>query len=91
MFITLEEAKLYLRVDSKDEDDYIVKLITLSEKMVKDIGRIDFDICKENPELINSAILYAVGYLYEHRDDADYKGLTETLKYLLFQVRKEVF
>jgi uncharacterized phage protein (predicted DNA packaging) len=91
MLVTLEETKLYLRVDSKDEDDYITKLILVAERMCMDIGRIDFNICKENPELINSAVLYAVGYLYEHRDDADYKNLTETLKYLLFQIRREEF
>ncbi len=91
MLVSLENAKLYLRVDSKDEDDHITKLITVAEKMVKDIGRIDFSICKENPELIESAILYAVGYMYEHREEADYKKLTETLKYLLFQIRREEF
>lgn len=91
MLVSLENAKLYLRVDSKDEDDHITKLIILAEKMVKDVGRIDFSICKENAELIESAILYAVGYMYEHRDEADYKKLTETLKYLLFQIRREKF
>ena len=91
MLVTLENTKQYLRVDSHDEDDYITKLIMLSEKMIQDIGRTDFSICKENPELIESAILYAVGYLYEHREECDHKKLTETLKYMLFQVREERF
>ena len=91
MLVTLENAKMYLRVDSKDDDDYITKLLLVAERMVMDIGRIDFGICKENPELIESAILYAVGYMYEHREEADYNKLAVTLKHLLFQVRKEEF
>ena len=91
MLVSLENTKLYLRVDSKDEDDHITKLIILAEKMVKEHWTRDFSICKENAELIESAILYAVGYMYEHRDEADYKKLTETLKYLLFQIRREKF
>ena len=91
MFVTLEKAKMYLRVDSDDENDYIGRLITMSEKMVRDIGRIDDDICRENPELIENAVLYAVGYMFEHREEANHKEMTETLKYLLFQIRKEAF
>lgn len=91
MFVTLEKAKMYLRVDSDDENDYIERLITMSEKMVRDIGRIDDDICRENPELIENAVLYAVGYMFEHREEANHKEMTETLKYLLFQIRKEAF
>lgn len=91
MFVTLEKAKMYLRVDSDDENDYIERLLTMSEKMVRDIGRIDDDICWDNPELIENAVLYAVGYMFEHREEANHKEMTETLKYLLFQIRKEAF
>lgn len=91
MFVTLEKAKMYLRVDSDDENDYIERLLTMSEKMVRDIGRIDDDICRDNPELIENAVLYAVGYMFEHREEANHKEMTETLKYLLFQIRKEAF
>ena len=35
MLVSLENAKLYLRVDSKDEDDHITKLITVAEKWSK--------------------------------------------------------
>lgn len=91
MFVTLEKAKIYLRVDSDDENDYIERLLTMSEKMVRDIGRIDDDICRDNLELIETAVLYAVGYMFEHREKANHKEMTETLKYLLFQIRKEAF
>lgn len=37
------------------------------------------------------AILYALGYLYEHRDEADHKQLMLTLRSILFAVREGVF
>ena len=38
-----------------------------------------------------TAVLYTVGYLYEHRDDADHKALTMTLRSLLMGIRREGF
>ena len=40
--------------------------------------------------LMRVAILYAVGYLYEHREDADHHGLVLTLRSLLFSIREGV-
>jgi len=37
------------------------------------------------------AILYALGYLYEHRDEADHTRLMLTLRSILFAVREGVF
>ena len=41
-------------------------------------------------ELLKVAILYAVGYLYEHREEADHHGLMLTLRNLLFAIREGV-
>ena len=41
-------------------------------------------------ELLRVAILYAVGYLYEHREEADHLGLVLTLRNLLFAIREGV-
>ena len=41
-------------------------------------------------ELLRVAILYAVGYLYEHREEADHHGLVLTLRNLLFAIREGV-
>ena len=41
-------------------------------------------------KLIRVAVLYAVGYLYEHREEADHHGLTLTLRSLLFSIREGV-
>ena len=41
-------------------------------------------------ELMRIAELYALGYLYEHREEADHHGLTLTLRSLLFSIREGV-
>ena len=46
---------------------------------------------EEHLSMTRIAVLYAVGYLYEHREEADHEDLVQTLRSLLFGVRKEVF
>ena len=41
-------------------------------------------------ELMRIAILYAVGYLYEHREEANHHDLMLTLRNLLFAIREGV-
>ena len=41
-------------------------------------------------ETIKVAILFALGYLFEHREDADHHDLTLTLRSLLFGIREGV-
>ena len=45
---------------------------------------------KQVRELLKIAILYTVGYLYEHREEADYHDLLLTLRSLLFSIREGV-
>lgn len=42
-------------------------------------------------EILRTGILYALGYLYEHREEADHHDLVMTLRNLLFSVREGVF
>jgi hypothetical protein len=41
-------------------------------------------------EIMRVAVLYALGYLYEHREEADHHALTLTLRSLLFGIREGV-
>lgn len=41
-------------------------------------------------DLLRIAILYTVGYLFEHREEADHHDLTLTLRNLLFAIREGV-
>lgn len=95
MDVTLDEAKTYLRVTSNDEDELITNLLASAEKQVQDIARFSDDEWEANEEKvlirIRGAVLYTVAYLYEHREDADHNQLNQTLRALLFGVRKEEF
>ena len=115
--VTLETAKMYLRVDTSAEDALIGILLASAEQMVRDVARIghvewkeiqhvtaddegnvsatNSNACSKDEivqlrELLKIAILYAVGYLYEHREEADHHGLVLTLRNLLFAVREGV-
>ena len=86
--VTVEEAKAYLRVDGNEEDDIIARLIASAERLCLDTIR------KEDPEekaAFKMAVLFAVAYLYEHREDADYHNLLLTLRSLLFGERRDAF
>ena len=95
MEVTLEEAKTYLRVSSGDEDSLIENLISAATKQVQDITRQSDEEFMANEEKalirIRVAVLYPVGYLYEHREEADHHALNMTLRSLLFGTRKEGF
>ncbi|MCC8089897.1 MAG: head-tail connector protein [Oscillospiraceae bacterium] len=42
-------------------------------------------------EIMKVAISYSIGYLYEHREEADHHDLTITLRSLLFDIREGVW
>lgn len=92
MLVTLDEAKEYLRVDFDDEDALIGHLSRTAQRLCMDIVRADDEESFEGEHReARIAILYAIGYLYEHREEADHHALTLTLRSLLFGMRKEAF
>lgn len=91
MVVTLEEIKHYIRVDSSDEDALLLTLTATSESLCQDILRIPFEGLDGINEPIKLAILYGISYLYEYREEADFKELTMTLRCLLFGQREEAF
>ena len=90
-FLTLEEAKAYLRVDSDFEDDLIASIAASAEAICMDVARLKADEFQACGAIAKTAVLYTVGYLYEHRDEADHKALTMTLRSLLMGIRREGF
>ena len=91
MLVSLEEAKSYLRVDSSDDDEFIRTLILTAEQLVTDVSRLSTEYLLVQGNVVKIAELYAIAYLYEHREEADHKELILKLRNLLFGIRREVF
>ena len=72
-------------------DDLILRLMETSDSLIKGVTRRTPAGLKRDEAVVRTAELYAIAYLYEHREEADHKTMTETLKYLLFGIRKEIF
>lgn len=90
MLVSLEEMKKYLRVDFDDDDALLENFISTGQNLCADIARLSVnEFCEISSSKI--AVMYAVAYLYEHRENANYKELTISLRSLLFGVRKERF
>lgn len=101
--ITLDEAKAYLRVDTDADDALIGCLLLSAGRLCADVARLtesewtDVDAApadEDSMEIISLraalrvAVYYTLGYLYEHREEADHHGLLLTLRSLLFAIRE---
>lgn len=87
MIISLSQVKNYLRVDFDDDDKTIRKCIQAAETLVADTLRTELEITPLN----KVAVLYAVAYLYEHRESANMKELTQNLRLILSTEREAAF
>ena len=88
--VTLQEVKQYLRVDFEDDDTLLLSLISTAKQLVMDVGRMDEEHFSENEDVVRTAMLYTVSYLYENRNNADFSKLTLTLRAMLFAQREGV-
>ena len=77
--VTLQEVKQYLRVDFEDDDTLLLSLISTAKQLIMDVGRMDEERFSENEDVVRTAMLYTVSYLYENRNTADFSKLTLTL------------
>lgn len=89
--VTVEEMKNYLRVDFDDDDVLLESFIEMGVSLCMDVAR-----CTSREEFsadtnARIAVMYAVAYLYEHREEADHHQLTLSLRSLLFGMRREGF
>jgi hypothetical protein len=89
MVISVEEAKLYLRVDGDEENTLIINFINAGEEICEGILRYSLEEFNTIPESIKQAILYAVSNMYEQRENFEVKSVIETMTRLLFSYRKE--
>ena len=88
--VTLQEVKQYLRIDFEDDDPLLLSLISTAKQLVMDVGRMDEIQLAENEDVVRTAMLYTVSYLYENRNTANFSKLTLTLRAMLFAQREDV-
>jgi len=89
LLLTLDEAKLYLKVDGIEEDTLISNLIKTAEEICEGILRYPLSDFVVVPDLVRHTIVYAVACLYEQRETSDSKAMIDVMKRLLFPFRKE--
>lgn len=89
LFVTLEEAKLFLKVDGDEDNTLITDLIKTSEDLCEGILRYPLTEFITIPEAIKISMLYAIANMYEHRENADMKSVLDVMSRLLFSYRRE--
>lgn len=89
MVLSLEEVKLYLRVDGDEENIIITKFIITAEELCEGILRYSLTEFTTVPETIKQAVFYAVANMYENRENFEVKEVLETMTRLLFSYRRE--
>lgn len=89
--VTLEEMKQYLRIDFDDEDSLIQDLITGAVKSCMDIARVESEEALAEIKNAKIAVMFAVAYMYEHREEANHNSMNLTLRALLFSAHEGGF
>lgn len=91
MNVSLEETKLYLRVDGDEENTLITNFILSAEEICEDILRVKLSDFDTLPEVIRQAILYTVAQFYELRENIDIQKIIDMVRRLLFAYRKDAW
>lgn len=97
MVVTIEEIRLYLRIDGDEEDALITNFILTAEEICEDILRYPLSEFEEVPKVVRQAVLYAVANMYEKREGTYYQknengSISETInviKLILGNLRRE--
>lgn len=92
MNITLPEIKNFLRVDSNDDDALLMNMLADSRALCAYAARkTEEEVSSASDECYRTAILFAVAYRYEHREQMDYNYLMTTIRAILMPVRGNAF
>ena len=83
LLVTLEEAKLYLRIDGVEDDSLILHFISTAEGICEDVLRRSLAEFDPVPEILKNAGLFLVANLYEQREAANIPDLLDFTRRLL--------
>jgi hypothetical protein len=89
LIVSLEEAKLYLRLDGNEEDALIEGFIRTAEELCQNILRFPIEEMTIIPETLKQAVLFGLVSLYEKREDADMKSMIDVMIRLIAPYRRE--
>lgn len=87
--LSLEEVKLYLRIDGDEEDALVASFLDTAQELCEGVLRYPLTEFDKLPETVKQALLYAVAAMYEKREGAGIKETLDILKRLLFAYRRE--
>ncbi len=92
--VTLEDAKIYLRIHSNEdgespEDALITSFLITAKELCEGVLRMSFDNFESIPKTVDQAVLYITANLYENRENLDMKLVEDVLKRLLSPYRLE--
>ena len=82
MLVPLAAVKQYLRIDGDEEDDLLMHFAETAEQICTALLRVKKLSKVEDQAIVRVAILYAVSYLYEHREEADHNAVIHLLHLL---------
>lgn len=91
MLVSLEDAKLFLRIDSNLEDSVITGFLNAAEDIVAGILRFPLSELAPVPESVKQAVLYITASLYEGRENVSIREVLDTAVNLVRPYRKEAF
>ena len=91
MIVTVDELKASLRLETDEDDDMLQTYIETAENACMDILRTEEAEDLTSVSSAKVAILYAAGYMYENRTQANMNGMLLTMRALLFSDRRDAF
>lgn len=71
MIVSLNELKAHLRVQTDDEDTFLISLLAQAQEAAEDYCRADFHSMNNPPETVRLAVLLMASHFYECRDSSD--------------------
>ncbi|PYG84808.1 putative phage protein (predicted DNA packaging) [Ruminiclostridium sufflavum DSM 19573] len=89
MIVSLEETKIYLRIDGDEENTLVTNFISTAEELCEGVLRFPLSEFAEVPETVRQAVLYLVASMYEMRETINMKEVMDVVTRLLFTYRRE--